>query len=257
MSTIQEKGYIKKEQQKFFPTQLGEVVNKLLVENFPEILDVKFTAQMEEELDDVEEGKRKWTSALDDFYGPFSKTLKRAEKQMTNLKAQAISTDINCEKCGKPMVIKWGRHGEFLACSAYPECKSTREFTKNEAGDIQLKKVETTTEVCEKCGAPMTIKRGRFGKFLACTRYPECKTTKAIGIGVKCPDCGGDVVSRRGKKGRFFYGCSKYPNCKFVSWDKPISESCPKCKGTYLVEKYSKESGNSIICPNKECGFKK
>ncbi|MBI2341943.1 MAG: topoisomerase DNA-binding C4 zinc finger domain-containing protein, partial [Deltaproteobacteria bacterium] len=152
------------------------------------------------------------------------------------------------------MVIKWGRHGEFLACSAYPECKSTREFSRDENGVITAKKAETTTEVCENCGAPMLIKRGRFGKFLACSRYPDCKTTKAIGIGIKCPLCGGEVVSRRGKKGRSFYGCGSYPACKFVSWDKPIGEKCPKCGGLFLVEKYTKDKGVSIICPVKECG---
>lgn len=257
MSTIQEKNYAKKEQGKFFPTQLGGIVNDLLVQNFPEILDVKFTAQMEEELDDVEEGKRKWTSALEDFYGPFAKTLARAGRQMKNLKKQAIETDVICEKCGQKMVIKWGRHGEFLACSKYPDCKSTREFVRDDDGNIKLKEKETTTEICEKCGAPMLIKRGRFGKFLACSGYPECKTTKSIGVGVKCPDCGGEVVTRRGKGGRSFYGCGNYPNCKFVSWDKPVPEACPKCGNPYLVEKYSKKDGASVGCPKKECGFKK
>lgn len=257
MSNILDKEYVKKEQGKFYPAHLGEVVNDLLVQNFPEILDVKFTALMEEELDDVEEGKRGWVSALKDFYAPFSKTLKRAEAQMKDLKKQAIETDVKCEKCGKPMVIKWGRHGEFLACSGYPECKSTREFSRGESGEITAKKAETTDEVCEKCGAPMLIKRGRFGKFLACSRYPECKTTKAIGIGIKCPKCGGDVVARKSKRGKLFYGCSKYPNCDFVSWDKPINEKCPKCGSDFLVEKYSKDAGVSVVCPNKECGFKK
>ncbi len=257
MSTIIDKEYVKKDQGKFFPTRLGEVVNELLVANFPEILDVKFTAQMEGELDDVEEGNRAWTSALEDFYKPFSKTLERAEKQMVNLKAQAIETEIMCEKCGKPMVIKWGRHGEFLACSAYPDCKSTREFSRDENGKIVLRAAETTTEVCEKCGAPMLIKRGRFGKFLACSKYPECKTTKAIGIGVKCPLCGGDIVARSSRFGKAFYGCAKYPDCKFVSWNKPINEACPKCQSPYLVEKYTKKDGVTIECPNKECDYKK
>jgi len=233
------------------------MVNELLVANFPEILDVKFTAQMEEELDDVEEGRRKWTDALQDFYKPFSTTLKRAEKEMVNLKKQTIDTEFKCDKCGQKMVIKWGRHGEFLACSGYPACKTTREFSRGTNGEIVLKKIETTTEVCEKCGAPMTIKRGRFGKFLACTKYPECKSTKAIGIGVKCPLCGKDVISRRGRGGRSFYGCSGYPDCKFISWYKPINEKCPKCGAEFLVEKFSKKEGVRVTCSNKECEFKK
>jgi len=257
MSTIQDKEYVKKDQGRFFPTKLGEMVNELLVANFPEILDVKFTAQMEEELDDVEEGRRKWTDALQDFYKPFSTTLKRAEKEMVNLKKQTIDTEFKCDKCGQKMVIKWGRHGEFLACSGYPACKTTREFSRGTNGEIVLKKIETTTEVCEKCGAPMTIKRGRFGKFLACTKYPECKSTKAIGIGVKCPLCGKDVISRRGRGGRSFYGCSGYPDCKFISWYKPINEKCPKCGAEFLVEKFSKKEGVRVTCSNKECEFKK
>jgi DNA topoisomerase-1 len=257
MSNIQDKNYVEKLQGRFFPTRLGGVVNDLLVENFPDVLDIKFTAQMEEELDDVEEGRRTWTSALDDFYGPFSKTLKKAEKQMENLKAQAISTDIKCETCGQPMVIKWGRHGEFLACSAYPACKTTREIVRDEAGKVSAKEQVKIEEKCEKCGAQMILKRGRFGQFLACSKYPDCKSTKAIGIGVKCPDCGADVVSRRGRQGRSFYGCSKYPACKFVSWDKPMNEECPNCHGKFLVEKYSKAEGPSIACPNKECGYKR
>lgn len=257
MGTIQDKEYVKKDQGRFFPTRLGEVVNELLITNFPEILEVKFTAQMEGELDDVEEGRLKWTDALADFYKPFSKTLARAEKDMVNLKQQAIETEFKCEKCGKPMVIKWGRHGEFLACSAYPDCKSTREFSRAEDGTLSLKAAETTTEVCEKCGAPMVIKRGRFGKFLACSAYPECKTTKAMSIGVKCPLCGSEAVARRGRGGKSFYGCSSYPNCKFVSWYKPVNEKCPKCGSEYLIEKYTKKDGAQTVCPNKECDFKK
>ena len=257
LSVIQDKHYVNKELKRYFPTRLGEIVNDLLVENFPDILDVKFTAQMEEELDDVEEGKLKWVDALRDFYKPFSKTLKKAEKEMTNLKAQATPTDVTCEKCGKPMVVKWGRHGEFLACSAYPDCKSTREFVRDDSDNIKIKVAEETDEKCEKCGADMVVKRGRFGKFLACSKYPECKTTKAIGIGVKCPECGCDLVSRRSRKGRNFYGCSGYPKCNFATWSKPVAEECPNCKNPYLEEKYSKESGVQIVCPKKECGFKK
>ena len=154
------------------------------------------------------------------------------------------------------MVIKFGRNGEFLSCTGYPDCKGTREFKKDENGIITVAPVETTDEICDKCGSPMTIKRGRFGKFLACSKYPECKSTKPISSGIPCPDCGSSLVERRSKKGRNFFGCSKYPACKFASWDKPIIKPCPDCGSKYLVEK-TLAAGPHISCPNKECGYGK
>ncbi len=178
---------------------------------------------------------------------------------MRDVKRQQIETDISCEKCGGTMVIKWGRHGEFLACSNYPECRNTKEFKRAEDGSIQIKEAKETGEVCENCGSPMVVKRGRFGPFLACSRYPECKTTKAITTGIACPECGkGELAQRRTKKGRFFYGCTNYPKCKFATWDKPVAESCPTCGYPILVEKYSKKTGKTTLaCPNKGCKFKK
>jgi len=256
LSTIQDKEYVKKNEGRFWPTELGKLVNDLLVGSFPEIMDIGFTAQMEEELDDVEEGKRTWVATLKDFYGPFEKALKSAATQMRDVKKQQVATEYTCEKCGSPMVIKWGRHGEFLACSKYPECKTTREFKRTDEGEIKVQEQKTTDEKCEKCGSPMVVKRGRFGEFLACSRYPECKTTKSISIGVKCPDCGGDLVARRSGKGKTFYGCSKYPKCKFAMWNKPTPGPCPKCGYPVLMEKYVKKTNEVLIaCPKKECGY--
>ena len=256
LSTIQDKDYVKKNEGRFWPTELGKLVNDLLVGSFPEIMDIGFTAQMEEELDDVEEGKRTWVATLKDFYGPFEKALKSAATQMRDVKKQQVATEHICEKCGSPMVIKWGRHGEFLACSKYPECKTTREFKRTDEGEIKVQEQKTTDEKCEKCGSPMLVKRGRFGEFLACSRYPECKTTKSISIGVKCPDCGGDLVARRSGKGKTFYGCSKYPKCKFALWNKPLPGPCPKCGYPILVEKYMKKTNEVLIaCPQKDCGY--
>lgn len=256
LSTIQDKDYVKKVEGRFFSTELGVLVNDLLIKSFPEILDIGFTAQLEEELDDVEEGKRTWVATLKDFYGPFEKSLKSAATQMRDVKKQQIETEHTCEKCGSPMVIKWGRHGEFLACSRYPDCKTTREFKRTDNGDIKLSEQKTTDEKCEKCGSPMVVKRGRFGEFLACSKYPECKTTKSIGIGVKCPDCGGELVARRTGRGKTFYGCSKYPACKFALWNKPVPGPCPKCGYPILTEKYVKKTNEVIIaCPQKECGY--
>lgn len=256
LSTIQDKEYVKKTEGRFFPTELGKLVNDLLVGSFPEIMDVGFTAQMEEELDDVEEGKRTWVATLKDFYGPFEKALKSAATQMRDVKKQQVMTEYTCKKCGSSMVIKWGRHGEFLACSRYPDCKTTREFRRTEEGQIKMAEQKTTDEKCEKCGSPMLVKRGRFGEFLACSRYPECKTTKSIGVGVNCPECGAELVARRSGKGKTFYGCSKYPKCKFALWNKPVPGPCPKCGCPLLTEKYVKKTNENIIaCPQKECGY--
>lgn len=259
ISTLVDKEYAAKDQSgRFTPSELGKIVTELLIENFSDIMNVEFTAQMEERLDSIEEGEKKWTDVLGDFYGPFKITLEAAKSKMRNVKAQAIDTDIKCKKCADGMMqVKWGRNGQFLACSNYPDCKSTGEFERDEAGKIQVKKVETTDEKCEKCGSPMAIKFGRFGKFLACTAYPECKTTKAISMGIKCPKCpDGHVTQRSSKKGKAFFGCTKYPKCDFVSWDKPVLKPCPDCKHPYLTEKFTRKDGKSLNCPNKDCGYK-
>jgi DNA topoisomerase-1 len=257
MGVIQEKEYVKKQEGKFHPTHLGTVVNELLTVSFPNIFDVGFTAQMESELDDIEDGTRGWVSVLNDFYTPFKTTLEQAKVEMKDVKRQEIPTEFKCEKCASAMVIKWGRHGEFLACSNYPECKNTKEFRRLDDGSLKIAEAETTDEVCVNCGSPMLIKRGRFGKFLACSKYPECKTTKAISIGVKCPECAGDIVQKQSRKGKVFFGCGNYPKCNFATWDRPVPEACPQCKSPFLVEKYSKQGGTKIKCPNKECGFEK
>ncbi len=257
MSVIQEKEYVKKQEGKFQPTHLGTIVNELLTVSFPNIFDVGFTAQMESELDDIEEGTRGWVSVLNDFYVPFKTTLELAKTEMKDVKRQELPTEFKCEKCNSAMVIKWGRHGEFLACANYPECKNTKEFRRLDDGTLKIAEAETTDEVCSACGSPMVIKRGRFGKFLACSKYPECKTTKAISIGVKCPDCGGDIVQKQSRRGKIFFGCSSYPKCNFALWDRPVAEACPQCQSPFLVEKTSKQSGVKIKCPNKDCGFEK
>jgi DNA topoisomerase-1 len=411
LSTIQEREYVKKEGGRFQPTELGKVVTELLLESFDDIFDVTYTARMEEELDEIEEGKLDWRAAMAEFYEKFDCDLKHAEEHMTDIKRMEKPTDLTCEKCGKPLVVKWGIHGSFLACTGYPdfnprnaesdldslrkEVALRRERAKKDSDERYLKiqarratpsqyrtaleklqahmaarnvkdregiatrleRIKTRypqlshyydglelqetpdgvdlawrrseyfctytreltvdlpdldktnlseqgeEEYCENCGRPMVLKKGRFGTFLACTGYPDCKTTKQIGgqqkkpdqpldencptcgsqlvlksgrfgeftacsnypackyvkqktIGVKCPECSkGEISERRSKKGKTFYGCVRYPDCKFVAWGKPIAEQCPSCGSPYLIEKWLK-AGPVWQCPNPECKHK-
>jgi DNA topoisomerase I len=259
ISTIQDRHYVEKEENRFRPTELGRLVNDRLIGHFPDVFDVEFTAKMESELDGIEDGEKDWVTTVKEFYLPFMKDLESAETNMEDLKGKEEPTDIPCDKCGQPMVIKWGRHGHFLACPGYPECKNTKEFTKDESGTIHIveEKIETSDESCDKCGSPMVVKRGRFGSFLACSQYPDCKTTKPLKLGVKCPveECGGDLVQKRTKKGRTFYSCSRYPNCKFALWDRPINKPCPQCHSPFLIEKVRKQAGKTIMCQKEDCGY--
>ena len=259
ISTIQDRHYVEKEEARLRPTELGRMVNDRLVSHFPDVFDVEFTARMESQLDGIEEGEKDWVTAVKDFYVPFMKDLESAEINMEDLKGKEEPTEVPCDKCGRRMVIKWGRNGHFLACPGYPECKNTKEFTKDESGSVQVveTQVEETDEICEKCGSPMVIKRGRFGNFLACSQYPECKTTKPLKLGIKCPtkDCGGDLVQKRTRKGKTFYSCSNYPTCTFAIWDRPINRPCPQCQAPFLIEKIRKQTGSKILCHNQECGY--
>lgn len=305
LSTIQEREYVSKEGGKFRPTELGMVVTDLLLESFNDIFDVRYTARMEEQLDNIEEGKIDWRDAIGEFYERFTTDLVNAETNMTNIKRMEKPTDLLCDKCGKPLVIKWGKHGSFLACTGYPECTYTRELSVDlpdiDGADLSEQGDE---EYCQNCGRTMVLKKGRFGTFYACSGYPDCKTTKQIGgaqkkpdvileekcptcesnlvlktgrfgeftacgnypackyvkqktIGVKCPECSeGDIVERRSKRGKTFYGCHRYPDCEFVGWAKPVVEPCPECGSPYMTEKFLK-SGAFLVCPNAECKYKK
>jgi len=247
ISTIFERKYIdKNEDKKLYPLEIGLIVNDTLVEHFPQIVDIGFTAGMEEYLDEVAEGKKEWVPLVRDFYEPFHKNLEN--KTETVKKEDFVEkVDKQCPECGSDLVMKFGRFGKFIACSRYPECKYT-EKTEDE------KKIddEFAGEKCEKCGKPMIVKRGRFGPFLACSGYPECKNIKGIEkkTGVKCPKCGdGEIVEKKSKRGKMFYGCNKYPKCDFAMWNKPTGESCPKCGQPLAFA-----AKGAIKCSNKECG---
>jgi DNA topoisomerase I len=282
LDNIQEREYVAKEKGRLFPTELGCLVNDLLVENFPGILDVQFTAQMEEELDKVEEGQMPWVRALEDFYDPFQKDLEKAKVQMQDIKGKGVPTDLPCDKCGALMVIKLGRHGQFLACSNYPECKNTKEFQRNQAGELQIVEEKEIQETCDKCGAPMVVKMGRFGKFLACSNYPNCKNTKKMLINGEgklevaqdekssetCEKCGAPMLIKTGRFGKFL-ACSNYPNCKNTkritspggdgsekAQVTPTGESCEQC-GAPLVFRKGR-FGPFIACSNyPKCRYTK
>lgn len=251
MSTIVEKGYTEKTQGRFFPTELGRVVTDLLIENFPDIMSVAFTASMEEKLDAIEEGSENWIRTLSNFYSPFKVSVEKANESMRNIKRMEEKTDILCTKCQAPMVVKWGKSGSFLGCSRYPDCSSTTPFKRVE-GKIVPEEAKKIADVkCTSCGASMVLKRGRYGEFLGCSRYPDCSTTMPLPTDVKCPKegCGGDVVAKRTKRGKTFFGCSNYPNCDFVSWQKPVAKQCETCDSPYLLEKVSKDALR-LVCPS-------
>jgi len=258
LETIQVKEYVAKAKGRFQPTQLGDLVTELLVQSFPEILDVDFTADMERKLDEVAEGKMDWVQLMKGFYVPFSATMEKARQEMRDVKREEIATDHLCELCGEKMVIKWGRNGYFLACSGYPKCKNTKEVSSFQGGAVEIAPVEETGEICEKCGRPMVIRRGRFGRFLACSGYPECKSARSVSTGIICPTCKeGKMVERRTRRGKMFYACDKYPVCTFSVWYEPVTEVCPVCGFGMLVRKESKKEGKLVACPVKGCGFKR
>jgi len=263
ISTIQDRKYVEKIEGRFVPTETGRTVNDFLLKGFPDIVNVDFTSQLEEELDEVEEGNKPWIDAVRDFYNPFTADLEKAKSIPGPKDTVEPPTNIPCEKCGRMMEIKWGRNGKFLACPGYkedPPCKNTQNFEKLPDGTIKIvpKQELTTDQVCEKCGSPMVVKTGRFGKFIACSAYPACKTTKPLALGVKCPQpgCGGDLVQKRTRKGRSFYACSRYPQCEFALWDRPVNKACPTCSAPFLIEKISKQDGRSVQCRNEECGYR-
>ncbi|HLW71421.1 MAG TPA: type I DNA topoisomerase [Candidatus Binataceae bacterium] len=265
MTSILNREYVEEDESKRLrPTSLGRVVCDLLVAAFPDILEAGFTASMEQELDGVEEGRENWVKTLKRFYGPFEKRLGEAKKKMPAVKRNGLPTDLKCEQDGGAMVIKWGRNGEFLACSNYPKCTNTGEFGRDEQGNIVAKAPTApvlSDETCEKCGRPMMRRRSRFGEFLGCSGYPECDGIKrtraaAASTGVSCPDCKeGEVLERRSRRGKLFFGCGRYPKCKFASWDRVVPKACPSCGSAYLTEKVTKRDGARLLCPNKECGY--
>ncbi|MBI5524615.1 MAG: type I DNA topoisomerase [Desulfarculus sp.] len=270
LSTIQDKEYVAKSAEErvskarrhLVPTPLGMVVSDLLVENFPQVMDPAFTAGLERALDQVEEGQQPWKALLHDFYGPFATALKAAAKNMRQIKGKGLPTDIKCPDCGAPLSIRLGKHGEFLACTAYPGCKTTRDFTRDEQGNIVIQEAAPDSGIaCQKCGQPMQHKKGKYGPFLACSAYPKCKNVLELdaegnpvakqepeAIGEKCPQCGGQLVIKPTRSGGRFISCSGYPKCRY-SRGLPLGVACPQCGGE-LVEKRSHRGKIFYGCDN-------
>lgn len=246
LSIIQARDYVTKRKGSFQPTELGEMVWKILSQCFKDIFEVDFTARMETELDKIEEARDDWQDVVRFFYDPLIADLTEFDSKCSELKAMVSEeTDYTCENCGRQLVKKWSRNGLFLACPGYPECKFTRP----------VKEEESIEKRCPACGGDLVYKNGRFGRFIACRNYPTCKYTEAATLGIPCPreGCGGEITVRKTRRGRTFYGCNRYPKCNYASWDKPTSERCPNCKETYLVEKDSKRKGHYLKCPS--CNF--
>ena len=265
LSTILDRAYAAKDRGRFYPTRLGELVFGLLVKSFADIFDIAYTARMEEELDEIEEGKLKWTEALSEFYEKFARDLERAGEEMENVKA-GLPTDETCERCSKPMLMRIGRHGLFLACSGYPDCTYTREPTLEIPGiESDENTPEGQTEHCDNCNREMVLKRGRFGTFLACTGYPDCKTTKPLSargrpsepvpIGENCPQCQGQLVEKIGRYG-IFIACANFPECKYTR-HKTLGIKCPECKEGEFVERRARKGKRVFYGCSRypECNF--
>ena len=267
LSTIRDKGYVNFISGYFRPSELGFIVNDLLVESFPDVLNVDFTARMEDNLDKIEAASESAPDILAKFYVPFNEKVDSAVTDMLNIKGVGFATELKCPECGDSLHLKVSKYGPYLACNAYPDCSHTSDYERDEKGvitPIESQAAKVAQQDCSKCGSPMIVKRGKFGEFLACSKYPDCKNTLSINsghngktTGVKCPEekCDGDVVERKSKRGKIFYGCSAFPECKFATWDKPVAEPCPQCGTVYLLEKTTKKSGTRMVCPDKACGY--
>ncbi|MCP4104756.1 MAG: type I DNA topoisomerase [Desulfobacteraceae bacterium] len=270
LSTIRDKGYVEFIKGYFRPSELGFIVNELVVHSFPDIFNVDFTAKMEDNLDLVESAEIDSLNVLKRFYDPFKEKLDMADEGMLSMKGVGLPTDLECPECSKKIHIKFGRNGHFLACSGYPDCSYSRNYARDEKGRIQpIEPItdEVVDKDCGKCGKPMVVKQGKYGTFLACSGYPDCKNTQSVNsnngngqaTGVRCPEknCEGELTERKSKRGKTFYGCSRFPDCNYAIWDKPVGKACPECSAEILVEKTTKKDGTFFACLNKECGYKK
>ncbi|MDR3320270.1 MAG: type I DNA topoisomerase [Desulfovibrio sp.] len=259
ISTLQDREYACIDEKYLVPTDLGRIVCRQLSEHFVRLMDVGFTAQMEENLDKVAEGSQQRVDLLRSFAAEFNPNLNAAAENMRSVKG-GVDANLPCPLCGKSLVIKFGKAGDFLACSGYPECRYTSNFMRDENGDVKAmtpKRQELTkVGVCPECGKDLVVKKSRMGsRFIACTGYPDCRRAAPLSTGVDCPRCGdGELVEKSTRRGKIFYSCNQYPKCDFATWDKPVPGVCPQCDSLYLVEK-ARRDGVKIVCPTKWCGY--
>lgn len=255
ITIVLSRGYVNRDGKSLVPTPLGEITTKLMKNSFPDIVDYDYTAQMEEKLDDIENGKTTMEDTLRDFYKGFSTELEKAESDVKpgDFELPAEETDLICEHCGAKMIVKNGRYGKFAACPNYPKCKNTKQLGKKTAEKTADKELEIAPFKCDKCGSDMVLRHGRYGDFYACVKFPKCDFTKqkTASLDVKCPKCGGEIVAKRGKNRTLFYSCSNYPKCDFSSWDMPTNEKCPACGGML----FRKKGKNLLVC--KDCDYQK
>ena len=250
ITTIRQRKYVAMEKKSFVPTSLGNDVNRFLVDKFEKIFNVKFTAEMEDKLDEIELKDVVWHHLVRGYYDQLQGLI--GEVDVKKEKSTFVEdSGIKCDVCKEgSMMIKRNKNGEFLACSLFPKCKNSKPFIRDKDGVIKIKEQENLDEACPQCGNPLTIKNGKYGEFIACTNYPKCKYVRNKTMGFACPKCGiGEIVQRKNKKGRYFYSCSTYPKCDWITNDKPIAIACPSCGNKYIFEKYSKERGNYKQCP--------
>ncbi len=250
IATLQGREYVIKEKGKFIPTEIGIYVTDYLIKNFPDLMEFKFTARLEDELDLINEGKQDWLASLKSYYTLLDKDLREAEKT-DGIKVSGIPLKDVCPECGRQLVIKEGRFGRFRACSGYPECKYRESMTKKAAKPIE--------EICPQCGSTLVIREGKYGTFIACSNYPRCKYIKKEkkDTGISCPlGCSGTILRKKTRKGKIFFGCSNYPKCKFATWDEPINQPCPECSRQFILRKNSMKGKPYLYCSNENCNYK-
>ena len=268
VSTIISRNYVKREGKAFVPTPLGELTTKLMCEHFPDVVNYKFTAEMEDDLDAIEKNEKSLNNVLNDFWNDFSKELEVAADKLGNIEIEVPveETDIICDKCGSRMIVKNGRFGKFAACPNYPKCRNTKPLTEkkveSEVAEVEesvVKEEKKQQEIadfkCEKCGGDMVLRNGKYGSFYACANYPACRFTKqkTKNIDVPCPECGAKIIVKYSRSRTAFYGCERYPECNFSSWDMPVAEKCPDCGKTL----YHKKGKPMLVCHDENCGFTK
>ena len=251
ISNIQDRGYVEKVEKRFHPTELGMVVCRMLIESFPDIMNIDFTASIEKLIDSIEEGSIKYKKVLKDFWKGFEKDLERAKEEMKNLKKQLTPTGIDCQKCeeGK-YFIKWGRNGRFLACSSYPDCNSTHDFRETGDGGIKILPKNWFHDSCPTCAKKMEVKTGRYGRFVRCEDYPQCDTTLPYTLPIHCPDCKtGKFAEKKGRYNKIFYGCTSYPDCTNAIWGRPYEQDCAGCGYPLMVYRETRREGRQLQCP--------